>query len=66
MLVRYSGLRREDFNEIMERLIIQFSNEIGPPRERESNQLHEKWVYFAGGIVRGLKTTFDGLQWVGI
>jgi hypothetical protein len=50
----------------MERLIIQFSNEIGPPRERESNQLHEKWVYFAGGIVRGLKTTFDGLQWVGI
>lgn len=61
---RYSGLRVDDYNEITDRLTAQFSNEIGPARDRVSSLRHEKWVWAAGGKIRGLKATRDGLPWV--
>jgi hypothetical protein len=63
---RYSGLRRSDFNDIVGSLSSQFSNEIGPPRERQSSQRHESWIFAAGGRIRGLPTTKDGNAWVGV
>jgi hypothetical protein len=61
---RYSGLRVDDYNDITDRLTAQFSNEIGPARDRVSSLRHEKWVWAAGGKIRGLKATRDGLPWV--
>jgi hypothetical protein len=61
---RYSGLRRDDFTDIVDSLTSHFFQEIGPARDRESSQRHEKWVYAAGGAIRGLKTTRDGHAWV--
>eukprot|EP01038_Epipyxis_sp_PR26KG_P004031 gene4031-5768_t len=60
---RYTGLRKDDFIDIVDGLTSQFSHEIGPARDRESSQRHEKWVFAAGGAVRGLKSTFDGQPW---
>jgi hypothetical protein len=45
-------------------LTAQFSHEIGPTRDRESSLRHERWVHAAGGLIRGIKTTFEGLPWV--
>lgn len=61
---RYSGLRKDDYIDIIDRLTAQFSNEIGPARDRESSLRHEKWVFASGGAVRGLKTNKDGTPWV--
>ena len=61
---RYSGLRKDDFNDVVDSLTSQFSIEIGPARERESSQRHEAWVHAAGGAIRGLKTAKDGRPWV--
>ena len=63
-LARYSGLRKDDFNDVVDGLTSQFSTEIGPARERESSQRHEAWVHAAGGAIRGLKTAKDGRPWV--
>jgi len=63
---RYSGLRRSDFTDIVDTLCSHFSNEIGPPRGRQSSQRHESWIFAAGGRIRGLPTTKDGNAWVGI
>ena len=63
---RYSGLRQDDFIDIIDRMTAQFSMEIGPARDRESSMRHEKWVYESGGAIRGLKTNKDGQQWVSI
>ncbi len=52
--------------DLVDALTSQFTREIGPARDRESSQRHEKWVYAAGGAIRGLKTTRDGLPWVSI
>jgi thiol-disulfide isomerase/thioredoxin len=60
---RYSGLRQDDYIDIIDRLTAQFSNEIGPARDRESSLRHEKWVHASGGAIRGLKSTRDGLPW---
>ena len=60
---RYSGLRVDDYNDVTDRLTAQFSNEIGPARDRVSSLRHEKWVWAAGGKIRGLKATRDGLPW---
>ena len=61
---RYSGLRQDDFIDIIDRMTAQFSMEIGPARDRESSMRHEKWVYESGGAIRGLKITKDGQPWV--
>ena len=61
---RYSGLRRDDFNDVIDSLTSLFSSEIGPARDRESSLRHEGYVYASGGCIRGLKTTKDGKQWV--
>jgi hypothetical protein len=61
---RYSGMRRADFEDIVDTLTTNFGNEIGPTRNRDSNLMHERWVYAAGGSIRGLRTTKDGLPWV--
>ncbi len=63
---RYSGLRRDDYIDVVDSLTSQFSHEIGPARDRESSQRHESWVYAAGGAIRGLKNTKDGRPWVTI
>eukprot|EP01038_Epipyxis_sp_PR26KG_P004458 gene4458-6304_t len=60
---RYSGLRQGDFTDIIDSLTAQYSHEIGPSRERESSRRHESWVYISGGVIRGLKTNYDGLPW---
>jgi hypothetical protein len=61
---RYTGLRKDDFTDIIDTLTAQFTQEIGPARDRESSQRHEKWVCAAGGAIRGLKTTREGQPWV--
>jgi hypothetical protein len=63
-MCRYSGLRKDDFIDVVDALTSQFSREIGPARDRESSQRHERWVFAAGGAIRGLKTTKDGQPWV--
>jgi len=60
---RYSGLRRDDFVDIIDGMTSEFSKEIGPARERKSSQRHEDWVFAAGGRIRGLKTHRDGAMW---
>jgi len=59
---RYSGLRRDDYIDVVDALTSQFSHEIGPARDRESNLRHERWVYAAGGAIRGLKCTKDRID----
>ena len=61
---RYSGLRDDDYKDVIDRLTAQFSNEIGPARDRASSLRHEKWVWAAGGRIRGLNSTRDGLPWI--
>jgi thiol-disulfide isomerase/thioredoxin len=60
---RYSGLRKDDFIDIVDGITSDFTKEIGPARDRKSSQRHEDWVYAAGGRVRGLKSYRDGLPW---
>lgn len=60
---RYSGLRKDDYIDVMDSLTSKFVREIGPARDRESNLLHEKWVLASGGAIRGLKETRDGEAW---
>jgi len=54
---RYSGLRRSDFNDVVDALTADFTREIGPARERPSSRKHEMWVLEAGGRLRGIKST---------
>ena len=51
---RYSGLRREDFDDVADALTADFGREIGPARDRPSSRRHELWVLSAGGSIRGL------------
>lgn len=60
---RYTGLRKDDFIDIIDNLTSRFSQEIGPARDRESSIRHEKWIFASGGAIRGLKTTRDGKVW---
>ncbi len=64
MAYRYSGLRQDDFSDVVDTLTSQFTHEIGPARDRESSQRHENWVHAAGGSIRGLRATKDGRPWV--
>ena len=61
---RYSGIRKDDYNDLVDSLTSQFVNEIGPARDRESSLRHEDWVYQAKGSLRGLKATRDGRPWI--
>ena len=63
MAYRYSGLREEDFIDVIDSLTSQFRAEIGPARDRPSNILHEDWVFAAGGTIRGINTTKSGKLW---
>lgn len=63
-LIRYSGLRSEDYTDLVDRLTAQYSVEIGPSRDRPSTLRHESWVYASGGAIRGLTSTKDGQLWV--
>mmetsp|Transcript_2417 Transcript_2417/g.3236 ORF Transcript_2417/g.3236 Transcript_2417/m.3236 type:complete len:3692 (+) Transcript_2417:353-11428(+) len=54
MAYRYSGLRANDFQELIDSLTTDFSHEIGPARERPSSLRYESWVAAAGGKVRGV------------
>jgi hypothetical protein len=51
---RYSGLRQNDFNDLIDHITVSYKNEIGAPRERISSIRYESWVGAAGGIVRGV------------
>jgi len=53
---RYSGMRFEDFADLIDSMSADFSQEIGPSRDRPSSQRHEQWVLAAGGRIRGIKT----------
>jgi hypothetical protein len=52
---RYSGLRKEDFNDMVDTMTAQFQHEIGPAKERASARMHVQWVQAAGGSIRGVK-----------
>ena len=54
MAYRYSGLRQNDFSDLVDSLTTEFANEIGPARERASSIRYEQWVLSAGGRLRGL------------
>ncbi len=51
---RYSGLRFEDFADLVDALTADFVQEIGPARDRPASRRHESWVLAAGGRIRGL------------
>ena len=51
---RYSGLRKDDFSDLIDTLTSEFAHEIGPARERASSLRYEQWVLAAGGKVRGV------------
>ena len=57
---RYSGIRKEDFTDMMDSMVSEFSHEVGPPAERPSCIRHEAWVYASGGRIRGKKKIVDG------
>eukprot|EP00457_Paulinella_chromatophora_P000002 gb/GEZN01000002.1/.p1 GENE.gb/GEZN01000002.1/~~gb/GEZN01000002.1/.p1 ORF type:complete len:6816 (+),score=1425.09 gb/GEZN01000002.1/:114-20561(+) len=59
---RYNGLRRPDFDDMVDTLTSDFSREIGPSRERASSRRHETWVLEAGGTIRGIKAPLKGLN----
>ena len=63
-ICRYSGLRKEDYVDMIDRMTAQYSVEIGPARERQSSIRHEAWVYAAGGAIRGLNANREGQSWV--
>jgi len=51
---RYQGLRRTDFEEdVMGLLRSDFEKETGPLSLRQSNELYERWVRAAGGVIKG-------------
>ena len=52
---RYSGIRQQDFNDIIDHMTSLFTREIGPAHDRPSAKLYEKWVKAAGGAIRGGK-----------
>ena len=54
---RYSGLRWNDYSEIIDDLTAAFTVEIGPSRDRKSSRRHEEWVLASGGTIRGITTT---------
>ena len=56
---RYSGIRRQDFNDIIDHMTSSFTREIGPVHDRPSAKLYEKWVKSAGGSIRGGKKQND-------
>ena len=58
---RYSGMRFPDFVELIDNMTSEFSQEIGPARERPSSKRHESWVLEAGGTIRGLGRIEDRL-----
>lgn len=50
---RYEGLRRSDFDTVMESLFDQLNAEQGPYRKRPACKKFARWVHHAGGQVRG-------------
>ena len=50
---RYQGLRRADFNDLMDLITASFTHEIGPPNDRPSSIMYRQWVLDAGGAIRG-------------
>eukprot|EP01012_Entosiphon_sulcatum_P009332 TRINITY_DN1521_c0_g2_i1.p1 TRINITY_DN1521_c0_g2~~TRINITY_DN1521_c0_g2_i1.p1 ORF type:complete len:4962 (-),score=1074.52 TRINITY_DN1521_c0_g2_i1:73-14958(-) len=48
---RYEGLRYADFLEVVGSLRSSLEKEIGPYKQRKSNQRYEEWVREAGGSV---------------
>lgn len=63
MAYRYSGLRNDDFNELVDNITSEFTHEIGPARDRQSSIRYEAWVMASGGSIRGLKK--DGVDGTG-
>jgi hypothetical protein len=57
---RYSGMRYEDFVDLVDALTAEFVQEIGPARERPASRRHEAWVLAAGGRIRGLARDAGG------
>lgn len=52
---RYEGLRKTDFRTLLDALLLSMSEESGPYHRRPACQLFARWVYLAGGEVRGWK-----------
>lgn len=57
---RYTGMRYQDFVDLIDNMTAEFSHEIGPARERPSSKRHEAWVLEAGGTIRGLERIEEG------
>ena len=50
---RYQGLRRADFNQLMDGMTSDFAHEIGPADDRPTSKRYRKWISEAGGSIRG-------------
>ena len=50
---RYQGLRRADFNQLMDSMTSDFAHEIGPADDRPTSKRYRKWISEAGGSIRG-------------
>mmetsp|Transcript_74196 Transcript_74196/g.197960 ORF Transcript_74196/g.197960 Transcript_74196/m.197960 type:complete len:3050 (-) Transcript_74196:601-9750(-) len=58
---RYSGMRYEDFVDLVDSLTSEFVQEIGPARERPASRRHESWVLAGGGRIRGITKPGSGI-----
>lgn len=56
---RYSGLRQQDFKDLIDAVTTEFTQEVGPAGERPSNLRYVAWVQASGGRVRGRKSMPD-------
>ena len=54
MAYRYSGLRDDDFNDLVDSVTSEFAHEIGPARDRASSIRYETWISAGGGTIRGV------------
>ena len=52
-------MRPSDFATVMDGLLTDFANDIGPPEERAAFLRHAQWSLHSGGTVRGLDVDSD-------
>ena len=53
---RYEGMRVTDFRHTLDDLQARMGSESGPPHKRPSWRQYTRWVHYAGGRVRGVRT----------
>ena len=54
---RYSGIRKQDFQDLIDAMTTEYAHEVGPSADRASCLRYEAWVHASGGRIRGNKNT---------